>query len=933
MRRGWLLSLLFLVSLPLAAQNWVRHPGMRLPGQITRDTNGVAHIRAFTDYDAVFLNGWVHAQDRLFEMDENRRTASGTLAELLGPAALPSDVQLRTLGLRRGASLSQLEYSARALELLGAYSAGVNAWVAANPLPPEYGAIEITQFEPWTPLDSIAVAKLLAFGLSFELDVDNTVALLTYRGAGQVLGIDGTALFFEDLFRSQPFSNASTVPDATAGTARNVETSLKSAEVARLRKIAEAELDPNAVALAQKYAEELKQIPFFQRLLDPETKGASNLWAVAGKLSATGNSMIANDPHLALRMPSTFYPIGIAGQRINAVGVGFPGAPLIVQGHNENIAWGSTVNPMDVTDAYQEQVVPDATSPSGFASIYKGVREPLAPLPQVFRANNPANGTPNDITVVPPAGAIPPATLIVSRRGAPIVSLDMATGAAVSIQWVGHGPTRELETFLIWNEAKNLDDFKRGLEFFDVGSQNWIYTDRAGNIAYFTSGEMPIREDLQAGTVTGLPPFFLRNGSGGGNDWVRITTRPANQALSYAILPAAEMPQIVNPAGGWIVNANNDPAGTTLDNNALNQLRPGGGIYYLNAGYSGFRAGRITQLFREKLTANQKFTVADMQRIQADVVLLDAQYFVPWITGALNNAAGSSNPALAGLGQHPGVVAAVNRLRTWDFSTPTGIPEGYDSADVNGVLSAPSSAEVEASIAATIYSVWRGQFIKNTIDAVLNAGNLPRPPSAQYLTALKNLLDNFETRHGAGASGVQFFNVPPMPNDASTAAARRDILILKSVADTLELLASEPFAPAFSRSTNQNDYRWGKLHRLVLRHPLGGPYNTPPAGGAFPPPLAGLSGIPVDGGFEVVDASSHNSRANTLDGFMFSSGPNRRMVSEGTSSGIRAVTSLPGGPSGLLGSALYINLLKPWLTNEAFDLDLQSRVILPWGVQ
>jgi penicillin G amidase len=91
--------------------------------------------------------------------------------------------------------------------------------------------------------------------------------------------------------------------------------------------------------------------------------------------------------------------------------------------------------------------------------------------------------------------------------------------------------------------------------------------------------------------------------------------------------------------------------------------------------------------------------------------------------------------------------------------------------------------------------------------------------------------------------------------------------------------------------------------------------------------------VPVDGGFEVVDASSHSSRANTLNGFMFSSGPNRRMVSEGTPAGIKAVTSLPGGISGRLGDALYINLLKPWLTNEAFEINLRSRVILPWGVQ
>ena len=931
MRRAVVSLLLLLFALPVASQPFVRRPGMQLPGQITRDANGVAHIRAFTDEDAVFLNGWVHAEDRLFHMDENRRTANGTLAELLGSAALPSDIQLRTLGLGRAATLSQLEYSPRMTRLLAAYAAGVNAWVAANPLPPEYAALEITSFEPWTPLDSIAVAKLLAFGLSFDLDVDLTVTFLTYQAAGQALGVNGAVLFSEDLFRSAPFDPASTVPDANANSAGSVEKSAEVRDWNALSKAA-AEIHPDTVAVMKKYVDDLRKIPFFERFLDPESRGASNEWAIAGRLTTTGNPMIANDPHLALRMPATFYPIAITGSRIRAAGVGFPGAPLVVQGHNDRFAWGSTVNPMDVTDAYQEMVVPDTASSTGFSSMYNGQREPLTGVPQTFRVNNPANGTPNDLSVVPSSATVPQATLIVGRRNAPIVSLNFATGAAVSIQYVGFGPTRELETFLVWNEGKNLADFRRGLEFFDVGSQNWIYTDVDGNIAYFTSGEMPLRSDLQAGQVAGLPPYFLRNGSTGANDWIRITTaRPQNQATAYQILPAVEMPQVLNPPGGWIVNANNDPAGTTLDNNPLNQLRPGGGIFYLNPAYSGFRAGRITQLIREKVDANQKISVADMQRIQADVVLLDAQYFVPFITAALDNAGSSSVAPLAALGANPAVISAVNRLRTWDFSTPTGIPEGYDSADQNGVLSAPSSAEIEASIAATIYSVWRGQFLKNTIDAVLSAGNLPRPSSGQALTALKNLLDNYSTRHGAGASGVQFFNVPPLPNNAETGPARRDILILKSVADTLALLASDEFKAAFANSTNQNDYRWGKLHRLVLRHPLGGPFNTPPAGGAFPPPLPGLDGIPVDGGFEVVDASSHNVRAATLNGFMFSNGPVRRAVSEATSSGVRTVTSLPGGPSGVLGSPFYINLLRPWLTNEAFELELAPTIRLPWS--
>ena len=175
--------------------------------------------------------------------------------------------------------------------------------------------------------------------------------------------------------------------------------------------------------------------------------------------------------------------------------------------------------------------------------------------------------------------------------------------------------------------------------------------------------------------------------------------------------------------------------------------------------------------------------------------LLDAQYFVPWILRALDGGQTSAFPAPV----LEIIRAAVERLRHWNFTTPTGIPEGYDYADVNGALSSPTSAEIDASIAATIYSTWRSMFIKNTIDAVLGAGNLPRPGSAETVTALKNLLENYGTRHGAGASGVQFFNVPPMENNAQTAGVRRDTLILKSIADAIGLLSSDEFKPAFGR--------------------------------------------------------------------------------------------------------------------------------------
>ncbi len=313
-----------------------------------------------------------------------------------------------------------------------------------------------------------------------------------------------------------------------------------------------------------------------------------------------------------------------------------------------------------------------------------------------------------------------------------------------------------------------------------------------------------------------------------------------------------------------------------------------------------------------------------MQEIQADVVLLDAQVFTPLILNAFENAwLGTAHPLLAALASDPRVAEAVERLEAWDYSTPTGVPEGYDASDENGNRSAPSVAEVEHSIAATIYSVWRGQMIGNTIDQVLDTIGLPRPPSSLSMTALRNLFDKYDTQFGFGASGLNFFNVPGVDDPI----ARRDILILKSVQDALDLLAGAQFADAFGGSTDQNDYRWGRLHRIVLDHPLGPPFDTPPAGGAFPPSFPDLPGLSVDGGFGVVDASSHSARADSSNDFMFGSGPSRRYVGESsrTPPGINGSTVLPGGESGVLGSPLYTNILGRWLTNDYYDIRQRNK--------
>jgi len=299
-------------------------------------------------------------------------------------------------------------------------------------------------------------------------------------------------------------------------------------------------------------------------------------------------------------------------------------------------------------------------------------------------------------------------------------------------------------------------------------------------------------------------------------------------------------------------------------------------------------------------------------------VLPDAPFFVPYVTQALSRGVTSADPTLRALATQPAVQAAVTRLAAWNFKAPTGIPQGYDAADFDGVLAAPSSQEIAESVAATLYNVWRGQFIRNTVDATLDGVvpgmPLPKPGSQLVMTALKSLLER--PAPGIGASGINFFNAP-----AATAEDRRDILILKSLADALARLAGPDFALTFAGSTHLDDYRWGKLHRIVMNHPLGGPFELPPAFGALPHPLgAALPGFPTDGGLGAVDASNHDPRAQGANEFMFGNGPVNRFVAEAGMPSVQAESIWPGGTSALPGSPFYVNLLPRYLTNDTVPL-------------
>lgn len=933
-------SIALALALPAAAQS-LSAPGMSAPGRISWDVEGTPTIDAANDNDAAFLQGYAHAKDRFFQMDLTRRSVSGSLAELVGISQLASDVQARNLGLRRGAVKTWAKMSDDSRGWLRAYADGVNFWLASNPLPPEYGALQLTHADPWTPVDSLCVGKGLAFQLSFDLDVDPTINLGAYQQAGQAGGFDGSVLYFGDTHRIAPADSRVTVPGFVPGSANGATASSTPLPKLENAKAAPAigTIGADTIDMARAFREQLQDSPLLSRALDGrETPIGSNEWAIAGSHTASGKPILSNDPHLGLDLPSVFMEQHVLSRdsryptSMDVTGVTVPGTPGVIQGCNQRVCWGTTTNSLDVTDVFQEQLVLNSYG-LPYAIVHDGQVETVQWVFQNYYVNR-MNGTADSVTRENSIGYTNGGVsiLVPRRNDGALVSITGNKG--LSIAYTGWGATFEIESFRRINRAGNLAEFRSALSYFDFGSQNFAYADVDGNIAYFTSAEAPVRTDLQTQSAPGggIPPFVIRDGTGAlKHDWLPVQHTQPNQAVPYEILPADEMPYVINPEAGYFANANNDPIGFSLDNNSLNQLRPGGGIYYLDVGgASAYRMGRIDRKIQGLIAAGGNITANDMKTLQANNQLMDAELVLPYLISAFKSGeAPGAWSQLAALAAEPRIAEAMNRLEQWDFSTPTGIQQGYDAGDNPAALPAPTQPQIDASIAASIYASWRSASIRNTIDKTLTSVGLGnyKPGSRDAQAGFKFMLDYYQALGGKGASGLTFFSAAGAPN----AEAARDYVLLKSLADGLDMLASDGFSAAFAGSTNQNDYRWGKLHRIVFDHPLGAPFSIPgPNGYGFGDLSADLKGLARPGGFESVDAASHDARGNTVNSFMFGSGPARRFVGEMLPT-ISASEIIPGGQSGVLGNQLYASQLGRWLTNQYHPLPIPAATALAQG--
>jgi len=920
-----LLLSLFLVFIQPAWAEDFNFPGLSGTVTVYEDQYGIPSIKGDSELDVIFMQGYLHARDRFFQMDRDRKGAAGRAAELFGAAALSSDVKTRTFGLGRSATKSWQALDAGTKGWLQAYANGVNTYLANNPLPPEYVGLELTKVDPWTPVDTLLIVNGMTAqqGLD-DADIYATIRIGAYAYAGAIGGFNGQALFWEDTHRSAPPDGRVTAPDflqspaaEAAATTEAVATPGKGKS--RIEWTGSLEVSDTTLALAKEYRQQMEKAPLARKYINAkEDPFGSNAWLIAGKHTASGNAMIANDPHMTLDIPSIWYESHLIFKRdgedwfINGVNV--PGLPASMLGCNNSGCWGFTNNYVDITDFYNEVFLTNALGLPTH-SLYQGNPESLQHIFNSWFVNVIGDEVPDNIVragVGYTSGAI---TFVIPRRNAGPVIVPAADGkSGISMMYTGHQEQQTASVFQRIGMARNLDEFKDAMHYLDGGVQNVFWADIAGNIAWFTSSELPIREDLNNFTIDGLPPRFIRDGTGAAaNEWLPVMNPQPHQSLGYEIMPLDEKPNLANPDSGYIANANNDAVGVTLDNNPFNEVRPGGnGLYYLGTHFAAYRMGRIDREIKAMIDAGHKITLDDMKTLQANVEMLDAELVLPTLMGIMSQVPVQPGSPMA---------QALDVLSTWDYSAHTGLGDGWDAGGDPLMMEAPSLEQVRNSAAATVFAMWRSMLVQNTIYATLTAAGLGDylPPDTLAYNAFKYHLENYPTAGGVGASGIPFFSA----GLAETVAG--------SLQMALDLLASDEFAPAYANSTTVLDYAWGKLHRIVFDHTLGGDMLNIPTAGGFTHLAPDLPGLARQGGYMTVDASSpavnastHSATADSVNGFMFGGGPSRRFIADVGPIAIDARQSLPGGQSGVFYSPNYASQLPLWLTNDTHDMAISE---------
>ncbi|MER5940380.1 penicillin acylase family protein [Streptomyces sp. NPDC001928] len=574
--------------------------GLSGPVDVKRDGYGIPQIYASSDEDLFMAQGFVQAQDRFWEMDVRRHMTSGRLSEMFGKGQVENDEFLRTLGWDR---IAKQEYdktlSASTKKYLQAYAAGVNAYLdgkEGEDLSLEYAALGFTNdYKPqkWTPVDSVAWLKAMAWDLRGNMQDEIDRALMTSR-----LGPKEIA----DLYPQYPYDRNKTIVQAgqydeatktfgptgsagssaggTAGTGTSSGTAGLQSQLSGLQEV----LDdlPTAVGVNGNGI-------------------GSNSWVVGGQYTITGKPLLANDPHLSASLPSVWYQMGLHCRSVSSKcqydvsGYTFAGMPGVVIGHNQNISWGMTNSGADVTDLYLEKL-------SGDGYLYGGKTVPFTSREETIKV---AGDSPKKIVVRQTKDGMP----LLSDRSDELVKVgrkatvdaaapDRGDGYGIALRWTALDPGTTMDAVFAIDKAKHWTDFRAAAALFDVPSQNLIYADTENHIGYTLPGKIPTRAQGYDGSVP-VPGW-----------------EPRSRWTGY--IDDDELPYEYDPARGYIVTANQ----AVVDKAKY--------PYTLTTDWGyGARSQRITDLIQSKIDGGGKISTDDMRQMQLDNSSEIAKLLVP----------------------------------------------------------------------------------------------------------------------------------------------------------------------------------------------------------------------------------------------------------------------------------------------------------------
>ena len=598
-----LTGMITLRSLPTTTGN-LTVAGLDNKVQVVRDAAGLVQITADSPHDLFLAQGYVHAQERMWQMEVWRHISAGRLSELFGATTLSEDRFIRTLGWRQAAKKDLDALSPDARAAVDAYAAGVNAYLDARRgnlgmgfvvtgLKTGSGGLGGYDPETWTALDTMAWQKVQAWQLGGNFDSEVFRML-----ADAKLGDPGlTDQLFPAYGKDMPVITPSGLPGSGGAGA-----SVQAGRVAAAGRpgAGSTEAATTGPAMSSDEASAWRDVAGLgSRILGlagldgadgiaGDHQVGSNDWVVAGSLSATGGALLANDPHLGIGMPSVWFMNELHCRKVSAdcpydvAGVSFPGVPGVILGHNARVAWGATNIDPDVEDLFAEKI--DPANPDNY--LFKGESIPFKVRHETIKVA----GGPDVALDVRQTGHGPIVNDVDSR---------LAKAPPLALRWTATAEADgTLEAILRLNTVSNFDEFHAAFKTYGAPAQNFVYADVDGHIGYVFPGYVPIRAD------TSDRGARIRSGSDGKHEWV-------------GRIKFADLPWQLDPPSGLIVSANNAAVDGSYPHFVAAEWDP------------GYRAKRIVQLVGKGHGAGGTLTTDDMQAIQMDDRVLRSDLIAP----------------------------------------------------------------------------------------------------------------------------------------------------------------------------------------------------------------------------------------------------------------------------------------------------------------